>query len=743
MTNSSSWSYTDNDFGPRTWLERYKVAKGNLQSPINIDKAQVVVGDNVGPIQFQYVNIQNSTITNDGRHLQVTVIKNESAVNGGPLSDKYQLAIIRFHWGNESVTGSEHAINGQKYPFEVQLIHWNKDRYKNIGEAMVGENGLCIIGLLYQVSDEDNEGLKPIIELISRDENKGCFSLEVKSTINPNEFIRDMTSYWSYQGSLTTPPLTENVTWVISESIMSLSAKQIKAFRTIKNTSGVLMGDHYRPLCPQNERLVRLCTCVVKSPSADNQSSALTNHTMDDVVYSDRNSVHQYNGFHDATEDTTNEEGFRSHEEDLQNDEEDTDTKDDEEKSLQSQDTNSDNKEEACGFAKMAFNVQDSDLYNFNEECNDDGETLDEQVSTFQRNSAIYVDEGEALHDQETACLQNYEDYGEKALRQEATNLYDTEREDFTAKVDDDKSLKDQDDNGEECMNPETTDSKYSGENEEFKDTDANLLNEETGIQSRSEECDDVEKVLHDQNADRLEHEEECETCEDNLHYQAANCPSNDVKCNEEGKDLQEVLQEDRNFSANTEECSEAGISFGQETTSHMKYEVYSYVEGLEGTSHGHPDGCDAPEKVSQDLGTSSDGIDKECHNTESNLQNEDTSCHGNGSECDDKENDPTAENTTEESVERGMDVLDEDTRFYGDQQDCNHTTEAVNDQDEEHMILLNQDKSFVVSVDECDDANKNNNNNLEKPACDDTLNLAGVEIFIDNSETEDNETVN
>ena len=64
--------------GPKTWLQRYKVAKGNLQSPINIDTAQVVVGDNVGPIQFQYVDIQNSTITNDGRHLQVSVIKNAS-----------------------------------------------------------------------------------------------------------------------------------------------------------------------------------------------------------------------------------------------------------------------------------------------------------------------------------------------------------------------------------------------------------------------------------------------------------------------------------------------------------------------------------------------------------------------------------------------------------------------------------------------------------------------------------------
>ena len=37
------------------------------------------------------------------------------------------------------------------YCEQVQLIHWNKKLYKNIGEAMGGENGLCIIGLLYQV----------------------------------------------------------------------------------------------------------------------------------------------------------------------------------------------------------------------------------------------------------------------------------------------------------------------------------------------------------------------------------------------------------------------------------------------------------------------------------------------------------------------------------------------------------------------------------------------------------------
>lgn len=40
-------------------------------------------------------------------------------MTGGPLPDKYQLAVIRFHWGSDKETGSEHSIDGQKYPLEV------------------------------------------------------------------------------------------------------------------------------------------------------------------------------------------------------------------------------------------------------------------------------------------------------------------------------------------------------------------------------------------------------------------------------------------------------------------------------------------------------------------------------------------------------------------------------------------------------------------------------------------------
>ncbi|KAL9973620.1 hypothetical protein ACROYT_G020098 [Oculina patagonica] len=265
MANTSSWSYADNGFGPRSWQDRYKVAEGNLQSPINIETALAEDDKSLGPIKFHYTNINNSTITNDGRHLQVTLTRNESVVTGGPLTDQYQLAVIRFHWGHDNSSGSEHSIDEQNYPLEVQLIHWNKCLYKNIGEAMAGENGLCIIGLLFQVSDDDNESLTPIIKLLSRDENKGCFSLEVKSTIDPSHFIKDMTAYWTYQGSLTTPPLSENVTWIISQNLMDISEKQINAFRSVRNSSGEPMAGHCRPLCPLNERSIR--SCIIESIS--------------------------------------------------------------------------------------------------------------------------------------------------------------------------------------------------------------------------------------------------------------------------------------------------------------------------------------------------------------------------------------------------------------------------------------------------------------------------------------------
>lgn len=45
-----------------------------------------------------------------------------SVIAGGPLTDKYQLAVIRFHWGHDNSSGSEHSIDEQNYPLEVMYV---------------------------------------------------------------------------------------------------------------------------------------------------------------------------------------------------------------------------------------------------------------------------------------------------------------------------------------------------------------------------------------------------------------------------------------------------------------------------------------------------------------------------------------------------------------------------------------------------------------------------------------------
>ncbi|XP_032237463.2 carbonic anhydrase 1 isoform X2 [Nematostella vectensis] len=253
------WSYIDgeNALGPLRWHKCYIGAEPGHQSPIDIVTKDVTQDSSLGSLWNTYEPVANSTLTNDGRTLQLTFANNNNVLSGGPLTDEYQLAMIKFHWAaTEESAGSEHMIDSQGHAIEVQLVHWNKTKYRNIGEAITGEQGICILAVFFQVGNEANEGLDVIVDLLSKDEHKGCFSTEVKAAIDPKIFFPE-SEYWTYEGSLTTPPLTENVTWVICQSSLILSEDQMNVFRNIRNSHGDLMAKNSRPVCPINGRTIR------------------------------------------------------------------------------------------------------------------------------------------------------------------------------------------------------------------------------------------------------------------------------------------------------------------------------------------------------------------------------------------------------------------------------------------------------------------------------------------------------
>jgi len=88
-----------------------------LQSPINIDTSNAKDDSIVGPIKFLYESINNSTLTNDGRHLQVTLTRNES----GTIWPKSHLLLLLHHQAllkRKNNNYNEYNISWQHFDIE-------------------------------------------------------------------------------------------------------------------------------------------------------------------------------------------------------------------------------------------------------------------------------------------------------------------------------------------------------------------------------------------------------------------------------------------------------------------------------------------------------------------------------------------------------------------------------------------------------------------------------------------------
>ncbi|XP_013791622.1 putative carbonic anhydrase 3, partial [Limulus polyphemus] len=103
------------------WAAVSKFCSSNKQSPINIDKTKVKKNRQLGKISFigYDIPLQSAMIKNNGHTAQVTVTGNQSpAIEAGGLGNMYTFLQLHFHWGKYDSRGSEHTVNGKKYPLE-------------------------------------------------------------------------------------------------------------------------------------------------------------------------------------------------------------------------------------------------------------------------------------------------------------------------------------------------------------------------------------------------------------------------------------------------------------------------------------------------------------------------------------------------------------------------------------------------------------------------------------------------
>uniref|UniRef100_A0A8C4KR20 Carbonic anhydrase 5A n=1 Tax=Equus asinus asinus TaxID=83772 RepID=A0A8C4KR20_EQUAS len=121
--------------------------------------------------------------------------------------------------------------------FQLHLVHWNSVKYQNYSEAVMGESGLAVIGV---------------------------FLKDARAAMGPFEpscLLPTCRDYWTYPGSLTTPPLTESVTWILQRKPIEVAQSQLAAFRTLLFSAlgeeDRTMVNNRRPLQPLMNRKVR------------------------------------------------------------------------------------------------------------------------------------------------------------------------------------------------------------------------------------------------------------------------------------------------------------------------------------------------------------------------------------------------------------------------------------------------------------------------------------------------------
>lgn len=218
------WTYTGYT-GPENWGElspEFETCKTGLnQSPINLKES---LKSDLKPIAINY---QNSplNIINNGHTIQINY-SSGSTIN----VDNETYDLLQFHFHNPS----EHRLEGNSFPLEIHLVHRNQ------------YGKLAVLGIFIE-SGKHNNNLDPILTAIPN--NSGPEKAFPKTVINVKNLLPPVNGFYRYFGSLTTPPCSERVRWIVFEQAIQADSQQIA-------TLSKVLGGNNRPIQELNERFL-------------------------------------------------------------------------------------------------------------------------------------------------------------------------------------------------------------------------------------------------------------------------------------------------------------------------------------------------------------------------------------------------------------------------------------------------------------------------------------------------------
>ncbi|KAL0339704.1 UNVERIFIED_CONTAM: Alpha carbonic anhydrase 7 [Sesamum radiatum] len=202
---------------------------GKTQSPINIVDCEVNFTQSLADLNRKY-HPTKVVLKNKGHEIQVVWEEGEA---GGIIINGDEFKLLQCHWH----IPAEHTVNGFRSNMELHIVHVN-----NRGD-------IAVVGILYELGPADPflAKLLPYLPLATQE------GYPLRRSINPSNIKFPGKEYYRYNGSLTTPPCSENVTWTVFKKVKTVSCDQIRALKDAVHDG---ITGNARPIQTTNRRTV-------------------------------------------------------------------------------------------------------------------------------------------------------------------------------------------------------------------------------------------------------------------------------------------------------------------------------------------------------------------------------------------------------------------------------------------------------------------------------------------------------